>query len=214
MRIVGERQAMRCAILFLAEAGPAQDLRHADSRLPPIPAAAASPQGRFGQRTRRESTMTILTADQLAFFDASRLHPPARGPAGRPHQQRSSPRSTRCGPSAGDAPRRQSATTYRQRLVASSRRSSTSIPALCALLDDPRIHGLACQILGDDFNLHGLRTGNLYAGDTACIRTAGVRTRRFIRGWRLYLLRSADPPRPGRPLRVIPAATASATATA
>lgn len=36
---------------------------------------------------------------------------------------------------------------------------------LCALLDDPRVHGLACQLLGDDFNYMG-SDGNYYTGDT------------------------------------------------
>jgi len=36
---------------------------------------------------------------------------------------------------------------------------------LCALLDDPRIEGLLCSVLGDDFNYTG-SDGNYYAGDT------------------------------------------------
>lgn len=36
---------------------------------------------------------------------------------------------------------------------------------LCALLDDPRIEGLLCSLLGDDFNYMG-SDGNYYAGDT------------------------------------------------
>jgi hypothetical protein len=36
---------------------------------------------------------------------------------------------------------------------------------LCALLDDPRIEGLLCSLLGDDFNYTG-SDGNYYAGDT------------------------------------------------
>jgi hypothetical protein len=36
---------------------------------------------------------------------------------------------------------------------------------LSTLLDDPRIHGLACSLLGDDFNYTG-SDGNYYAGDT------------------------------------------------
>src|SRR6266571_5979982 len=36
---------------------------------------------------------------------------------------------------------------------------------LCALLDDPRIHGIAASLLGDDFNYMG-SDGNFYAGDT------------------------------------------------
>jgi hypothetical protein len=39
-------------------------------------------------------------------------------------------------------------------------------PALCALLDDSRIHSLACQLVGEDFNYMG-SDGNLYAGDTS-----------------------------------------------
>lgn len=38
-------------------------------------------------------------------------------------------------------------------------------PRLCALLDDGRIHGLLCSLLGDDFNYIG-SDGNYYAGDT------------------------------------------------
>jgi ectoine hydroxylase-related dioxygenase (phytanoyl-CoA dioxygenase family) len=37
---------------------------------------------------------------------------------------------------------------------------------LCALLDDPRIAGIAASLLGDDFNYMG-SDGNYYAGDTA-----------------------------------------------
>lgn len=37
---------------------------------------------------------------------------------------------------------------------------------LCALLDDPRIEGTLCSLLGDDFNYTG-SDGNYYAGDTA-----------------------------------------------
>ncbi len=36
---------------------------------------------------------------------------------------------------------------------------------LCALLDDPRIEGTLCSLLGDDFNYTG-SDGNYYAGDT------------------------------------------------
>ena len=36
---------------------------------------------------------------------------------------------------------------------------------LCALLDDPRIDGLLCGLLGDDWNYTG-SDGNYYAGDT------------------------------------------------
>jgi hypothetical protein len=36
---------------------------------------------------------------------------------------------------------------------------------LCALLDDPRIHGIASSLLGDDFNYTG-SDGNYYVGDT------------------------------------------------
>ena len=36
---------------------------------------------------------------------------------------------------------------------------------LSSLLDDPRIHGLACGLLGDDFNFMP-SDGNYYAGDT------------------------------------------------
>ena len=36
---------------------------------------------------------------------------------------------------------------------------------LCALLDDPRVEGLLCSLLGDDFNYMG-SDGNYYAGDT------------------------------------------------
>ncbi len=36
---------------------------------------------------------------------------------------------------------------------------------LCALLDDPRIHGLACDLVGEDFNYMG-SDGNFYSGDT------------------------------------------------
>lgn len=36
---------------------------------------------------------------------------------------------------------------------------------LCALLDDERIHGVLCSLLGDDFNYMG-SDGNYYAGDT------------------------------------------------
>lgn len=39
-------------------------------------------------------------------------------------------------------------------------------PRLCALLDDGRIHGLLCSLLGDDFNYTG-SDGNYYAGDTS-----------------------------------------------
>ncbi|MBA3684733.1 MAG: phytanoyl-CoA dioxygenase family protein [Planctomycetes bacterium] len=38
-------------------------------------------------------------------------------------------------------------------------------PVLCALLDDPRIHGIACDLLGDDFNYMN-SDGNFYSGDT------------------------------------------------
>ncbi|MBA3684734.1 MAG: phytanoyl-CoA dioxygenase family protein [Planctomycetes bacterium] len=38
-------------------------------------------------------------------------------------------------------------------------------PVLSALLDDPRIHGIACALLGDDFNYMG-SDGNFYSGDT------------------------------------------------
>lgn len=38
-------------------------------------------------------------------------------------------------------------------------------PRLCALLDDGRIHGLLCSLLGDDFSYTG-SDGNYYAGDT------------------------------------------------
>ena len=38
-------------------------------------------------------------------------------------------------------------------------------PRLCALLDDERIEGLLCDLLGDDFNYAG-SDGNYYAGDT------------------------------------------------
>lgn len=38
-------------------------------------------------------------------------------------------------------------------------------PRLCALLEDERIHGLLCSLLGDDFNYVG-SDGNYYAGDT------------------------------------------------
>ena len=37
--------------------------------------------------------------------------------------------------------------------------------ALSSLLDDPRIHGIACGLLGDDFNFMP-SDGNYYAGDT------------------------------------------------
>jgi hypothetical protein len=37
---------------------------------------------------------------------------------------------------------------------------------LCALLDDPRIHGIAAGLLGGDFNYMG-SDGNYYVGDTA-----------------------------------------------
>ncbi|MBI2192369.1 MAG: phytanoyl-CoA dioxygenase family protein [Planctomycetes bacterium] len=36
---------------------------------------------------------------------------------------------------------------------------------LCSLLDDPRIHGMAVSLLGEDFNYMG-SDGNYYAGDT------------------------------------------------
>jgi hypothetical protein len=36
---------------------------------------------------------------------------------------------------------------------------------LCALLDDERIHGVLCSLLGDDFNYMG-SDGNYYVGDT------------------------------------------------
>ena len=36
---------------------------------------------------------------------------------------------------------------------------------LCALLDDPRVEGLLCSLLGDDFNYMG-SDGNYYTGDT------------------------------------------------
>ena len=36
---------------------------------------------------------------------------------------------------------------------------------LCALLDDPRIHGLFCSLLGDDFNYMG-SYGNYHGGDS------------------------------------------------
>ena len=36
---------------------------------------------------------------------------------------------------------------------------------LCALLDDPRVEGLLCSLLGDDFNYMG-SDGNYYSGDT------------------------------------------------
>lgn len=38
-------------------------------------------------------------------------------------------------------------------------------PRLSALVDDPRIHGIATTLLGEDFNYMG-SDGNLYAGDT------------------------------------------------
>jgi hypothetical protein len=38
-------------------------------------------------------------------------------------------------------------------------------PRLCALLDDERIDGLLCDLLGDDYNYSG-SDGNYYAGDT------------------------------------------------
>ena len=38
-------------------------------------------------------------------------------------------------------------------------------PRLCALLDDGRIHGVLCVLLGEDFNYTG-SDGNYYAGDT------------------------------------------------
>lgn len=38
-------------------------------------------------------------------------------------------------------------------------------PLLCGLIDDPRIHGLACSLLGDDFN-YMAGDGNYYVGDT------------------------------------------------
>jgi len=38
-------------------------------------------------------------------------------------------------------------------------------PRLCALLDDGRIHGMLCSLLGEDFNYTG-SDGNYYAGDT------------------------------------------------
>lgn len=36
---------------------------------------------------------------------------------------------------------------------------------LCTLLDDPRIHGIAASLVGDDFNYMG-SDGNFYVGDT------------------------------------------------
>ena len=39
-------------------------------------------------------------------------------------------------------------------------------PRLCQLLDDPRIEGLLCDILGEGFNYVG-SDGNFYSGDTA-----------------------------------------------
>ena len=38
-------------------------------------------------------------------------------------------------------------------------------PRLCALLDDERIDGLLCDLLGEDYNYAG-SDGNYYAGDT------------------------------------------------
>jgi hypothetical protein len=38
-------------------------------------------------------------------------------------------------------------------------------PRLCALLDDERINGLLCDLLGDDYN-YASSDGNYYAGDT------------------------------------------------
>lgn len=55
-------------------------------------------------------------------------------------------------------------------------------PRLCALLDDGRIHGLLCSLLGDDFNYTG-SDGNYYAGDTAWHSDGWTRGdgRRFVK---------------------------------
>jgi hypothetical protein len=53
-------------------------------------------------------------------------------------------------------------------------------PILSSLLDDPRIHGLAVSLLGEDFNYIG-SDGNLYAGDTGWHSDGGHRGPRYIK---------------------------------
>lgn len=53
-------------------------------------------------------------------------------------------------------------------------------PVLCALLDDPRVHGAACDLLGDDFNYMG-SDGNFYAGDTGWHSDGWHAEQRFIK---------------------------------
>jgi len=69
---------------------------------------------------------------------------------------------------------------------------------LCALLDDPRIHGIAASLLGDDFNYMG-SDGNYYAGDT------GWHSDGFEPNYRVKIALYLDPlTRESGCLRVIP----------
>jgi hypothetical protein len=51
---------------------------------------------------------------------------------------------------------------------------------LSSLLDDPRIHGIAGSLLGDDFNYLG-SDGNYYVGDTPWHSDGAHQTERFIK---------------------------------
>jgi hypothetical protein len=51
---------------------------------------------------------------------------------------------------------------------------------LSSLIDDPRIHGLACSLLGDDFNYMG-SDGNYYVGDTGWHPDGAHPVQRFIK---------------------------------
>lgn len=53
-------------------------------------------------------------------------------------------------------------------------------PRLCALLDQPQIHGILCDLLGDDFDYLG-SDGNYYAGDTQWHSDGWAKTRRFVK---------------------------------
>src|SRR3954469_2596619 len=53
-------------------------------------------------------------------------------------------------------------------------------PVLCTLLDDPRVHGVASQLLGDDFNYMG-SDGNFYTGDTGWHSDGWHPVQRFIK---------------------------------
>ncbi|HYE07712.1 MAG TPA: phytanoyl-CoA dioxygenase family protein [Planctomycetota bacterium] len=53
-------------------------------------------------------------------------------------------------------------------------------PVLCGLLDDPRVHGVATSILGEDFNYMG-SDGNFYTGDTGWHSDGAHKGIRFIK---------------------------------